>query len=88
MVFYSFYLGVNYNNQIGGNTYFYEIGGYLLVLLLCVIERKSQIWLSNKFGFEGSAYDNYEGRIKLEQYVTDIELDASQKSKYCKMTFM
>lgn len=78
-MFYSFFVGVNYNDQIGGNTYFYEIGGYLLILLLLVIERKSQIWLTNKFGFEGSAYDNYEGRIKLEQYASEMMEDGELK---------
>lgn len=87
-MFYSFFVGVNYNEQIRGNTYFYEISGYLLVLLLLVIERKSQIWLSNKFGFEGSAYDNYDGRIKLEQYASEMEEEGEQKGNYNVIIFM
>lgn len=80
MTFITFFGGVNYTEMKHGNTYFEEIWGYYLILFLCVVERKAQIWLSNKFGFEGSSYDTFEGKIKLEMYGEDLTLNP-QKSK-------
>lgn len=77
MIFYSFVAGVNYNSQLGGNSYAYEIYGFLLILVFCVLERKSEIWLTNKLGYEGSKYDTHKGRIKLERYGSGM--DTKQK---------
>lgn len=86
VIFLSFFAGVNYNEQLGGNSYFYEIVGFLAILFACAIERKSEIWLSNKFGYEGSMYDTFEGRIILEKYgsvvVEDKDLDSEFYSVY------
>ena len=74
LIFITFFSGVNYNEQPNGNTYLYEIYGFLIILFFCVLERKAQIWLSNKFGFEGSQYNTYKGRIKLETYASELTL--------------
>ena len=52
----------------GGNTYFDEMWGFILILTVCVIERKAQIWLTSKFGYEGCIYESYPGIIKLEDF--------------------
>jgi hypothetical protein len=72
LTFYTFFAGVNYTEEEGGNTYMYEIYGYLVILILCVLERKSEIWLSSKFGFLGSKYDTKEFRFKLERYGSEM----------------
>ena len=82
VIFMTFFAGVNYNEQLNGNSYFYEIVGFLAILLLCAIERKSEIWLSNKFGYEGSMYDTFEGRIILEKYGSVIPDSQKLTSKF------
>jgi len=72
VIFYTFFAGVNYNDQEGGNTYLHEIYGFLVILILCVLERKSEIWLTNKLGYVGSKYDTKEGRFKLERYASEV----------------
>ena len=57
----------------GGNSYFQEIWGFLLILFFCVLERKGQIWISNKFGYEKSTYKTYPGTIKMEDYRDENE---------------
>jgi len=68
MIFYTFFAGFNHNQQENGNSYFFEISGFLIVLFLCALERKSEVWLANKYGFEGSVYDSFEGNIILQMY--------------------
>lgn len=37
-----------------------------------MLERKSEIWLESKFGYEGSIYDTFKGKIKLERYTSEV----------------
>jgi hypothetical protein len=74
VTFMSWLGGVNYHRQQeNGNNYFEEIYGYLLILVLLVLERKGQVWLRNKLGYEGSFYQAFKGKIRLEKYGTNVE---------------
>ena len=66
-IFVTFFVGINYNQQTGGDSYLYEIYGFIVILVLCILERKSQIWLTSKFGYIGSKYDVQEGKFVLEK---------------------
>lgn len=74
ITFITWWAGVNWTDQFGGNTFAQEIWGFLFVLALCVIERKGQIWLTNKFGYEGSTYEKFNGIIKIDDYRDDTEM--------------
>jgi radical SAM superfamily enzyme YgiQ (UPF0313 family) len=79
----SWFAGLNYNKQEeNGNTYLYEMYGYILILLLLVLERKGQVWLTNKFGYEGSVYANFKGKIKLEQFISNLNAEESDKNVF------
>jgi hypothetical protein len=75
LTYYTFLGGISYrkSSHAESNSYFYEIYGYLLVLICLILERKSQVWLRRKFGFVGSIYDQYKGKIVLEGYAPEPE---------------
>ena len=83
-IFVTFYLGINYNDQSGGDSYLYEIYGFIIILVVCLLERKSQIWLTSKFGYIGSKYDVQEGKFVLEKTkrkTNNIQRTLTQASK-------
>jgi hypothetical protein len=48
VIFCHFYFGA-YFNEDDNNSYFSQVYGYLIILVMIILERKSQIWMTNKF---------------------------------------
>ena len=68
-IFVTFFVGINYNEQSGGDSYLYEMYGFIVILVLCILERKSQIWLTTRFGYIGSKYDVLGAKFVLQRMV-------------------
>ena len=71
IIFVTFYGGFNYNKQENGESYFGQMYGYIIILVLLILERKSEVWLTNKFGYEKSTYKEHKGKIILERFVSE-----------------
>ena len=48
----SFIFGVNSTENTGNYSFTYECLGYLVIFLFCIIERKAQLWLKDRFRLE------------------------------------
>ena len=68
-IFVTFFVGINYNEQSGGDSYLYEMYGFIVILVFCIFERKSQIWLTTRFGYIGSKYDVLGTKFVLQRMV-------------------
>ena len=51
ITFYLFWVGVYHTPlQASGHGYFYNLYGYLIILILLVFEKNAQSWALNRFG--------------------------------------
>ena len=48
----SFIFGVNATENTGNYSFTYQCLGYLVIFLFCIIERKAQLWLKERFRLE------------------------------------
>jgi uncharacterized protein YeeX (DUF496 family) len=71
-----------YYNEDDPTTYLYEVYGYLLILVVLILERKSQIWINNKFGYIGCYYDKHKRKIVL------VHSSEYIKNKYCSQSVL
>lgn len=51
LIFYLFWGGVYHSpEEISGHGYFYNVYGYLIILILLTFEKNAQCWALNRFG--------------------------------------
>lgn len=51
LIFYLFWAGVYHSpTELSGHGYFYNLYGYLLILMLLIFEKSAQKWALNRFG--------------------------------------
>ena len=90
IIYVTFFFGINYNEQKEGDSYFYEMYGYIIILALCILERKSQIWLTSRFGYIGSKYDIQDAKLVLQMKEIknrNLKRNSTQNSKVKEISF-
>ena len=90
IIYVTFFFGINHNEQSGGDSYLYEMYGFIIILALCILERKSQIWLTNRFGYIGSKYDIQDFKFVLQNKETKnnrLKRNSTQNSKAKEISF-
>lgn len=55
--FWAFLLGIDYQEDLRHYSFFYCSFGQLMMILLLVLEWKSEIWINSWFGCSGNTYD-------------------------------
>ena len=53
LTFWTFVGGFNYQDDKRHYIFPYVALGYIIMIMLLVIERKSEVWISSKFGCQG-----------------------------------
>ena len=57
-VWYTFLGGLNYQDDKRHYNFAYQSLGYTIMIILMVIERKSEVWISSRFGCEGNTLEH------------------------------
>jgi hypothetical protein len=58
--YWTFIGGINYQNDKRHYSFFYQSLGYILMIMLLVIERKSEVWINTRFGCEQNTMEYLE----------------------------
>ncbi len=70
-IFYLFWGGIYHSpHEISGHSYFYNVWGYLIILILLLFEKKAQEWALNRFGCSSEKiewFEEVEKNLKKEK---------------------
>lgn len=67
LIMWAFFGGVGFQEDKRHYSFLYQSLGYTIMILLCVLERKSEIWISSRFGCEGNTLDYLNQRDEVEK---------------------
>ena len=79
LIYTTFIFGVNSTENKSGYSFFYQWFGYLAILLLLIIEQKSQLWLKDKFHILEAI--EYEKKYKVPETVKQAMFETIKEEK-------